>query len=190
MSLRYALLGLLADSPASGYDLTQRFEKQLQMIWPAKHPQIYGELGKLADAGLIAVDSEGPRGRKVYAITPEGLAEVRRWLTEEPVDHTARLEALLRSLFYWLMDPEDLGEHLASEAAFYRAAAAGFREYAAAKDRGDYGDAPSVKSMRMTIEAGIRLYEALADWAEWAQTVPPPGPAAEGAASEGSEAER
>jgi len=104
---------------------------------------------------------------------------VRRWLTEVPVDHTARLESLLRSLFYWLMDPEELGEHLASEAAFYRAAAAGFREYAAAKDRGEYGDAPSVKSMRMTIEAGIRLYEALADWAEWAQEAPRPGAGAD-----------
>jgi hypothetical protein len=25
----------------------------------------------------------------------------------------------------------------------------------------------------VTIESGIKLYEALADWAEWAQTVPP-----------------
>jgi hypothetical protein len=32
-------------------------------------------------------------------------------------------------------------------------------------------------SLRVAIEAGIRLYEALADWAEWAQTVPPAGPA-------------
>jgi hypothetical protein len=30
--------------------------------------------------------------------------------------------------------------------------------------------------MRVTIEAGIRVYSALADWAEWAQTVPPAKP--------------
>lgn len=30
--------------------------------------------------------------------------------------------------------------------------------------------------MRITIEAGIRLYEALADWAEWAKTMPPAKP--------------
>jgi len=173
MSLRYALLGLLAGEPASGYDLTQRFEKQLGLIWPAKHPQIYGELGKLAEAGLIEVDSEGPRGRKVYRATETGRAAVRHWLTEEPVDHTVRMEPLLRSVLSWLMDPADLREHLAAEALYYRQAAAGFAQFAASKDRGDYGDAPEVKSMRVTIEAGIKLYEALADWAEWAQTVPP-----------------
>jgi DNA-binding PadR family transcriptional regulator len=173
MSLRYALLGLLAGEPASGYDLTQRFEKQLGLIWPAKHPQIYGELNKLADAGLIEIDSEGPRGRKVYRITDAGRAEAKRWLTEEPVDRTARLEPLLRSLFYWLMDPADLRAHLAAEAAYYRQAAAGFEQFAANKDSGAYGDSPQVKSMRVTIEAGVKLYEALADWAEWAQTVPP-----------------
>jgi len=30
--------------------------------------------------------------------------------------------------------------------------------------------------MRVTIEAGLRLYTALAEWAEWAQTVPPATP--------------
>jgi hypothetical protein len=27
--------------------------------------------------------------------------------------------------------------------------------------------------MRVAIEAGVRLYSALAEWAEWAQQVPP-----------------
>ncbi|GLW10013.1 hypothetical protein Misp01_51420 [Microtetraspora sp. NBRC 13810] len=32
--------------------------------------------------------------------------------------------------------------------------------------------------MRVTIEAGVRLYQALADWAEWTRTLPaPPAPA-------------
>lgn len=173
MSLRYALLGLLAEQPASGYDLTQRFEQQLGAIWPAKHPQIYGELSRLADAGAIEIDSEGPRGRKVYRITDTGRTEVRRWLTEEPVDHNMRIEPLLRSLFYWLMESDDLERHLEREAAYYREHAEVFKRFAAAKDRGDYGDAPHVKSMRVTVEAGIRIYEALADWAEWAKTAAP-----------------
>ncbi|GAA0334662.1 hypothetical protein [Actinoallomurus spadix] len=31
--------------------------------------------------------------------------------------------------------------------------------------------------MRVAIEAAARLYESLADWAAWAQTVPPAVPA-------------
>src|SRR3954454_8994650 len=82
MSLRHGLLGLLAEGPASGYDLTRRVSETLGPIWPAQHPQIYAELNRLAEAGLIEVDSHGPRGRKAYRITNDGLAEVRRWLAE------------------------------------------------------------------------------------------------------------
>jgi DNA-binding PadR family transcriptional regulator len=48
MSLRYGVLGSLAGKPASGYDLARRFEEALGSIWPAKHPQIYGELAEWA----------------------------------------------------------------------------------------------------------------------------------------------
>ncbi|WP_027942580.1 PadR family transcriptional regulator [Amycolatopsis taiwanensis] len=170
MSLHYGLLGLLAGQPASGYDLTRRFEEVLGSIWPAKHPQIYGELNRLANEGLIEVDAEGPRRRKVYRITDTGLADVRRWLAEGPVDHTMRVEPLLRSLFFWLMSPDELAEHLDREVTVYREIAEVYRTYAAAKDRGDFGDSSETRSMRVTIEAAIRLYDALADWAEWAKS--------------------
>jgi DNA-binding PadR family transcriptional regulator len=57
-------------------------------VWPAAHPQIYGELRRLEEAGLIEVDSEGPRRRKAYRITDDGLSAVRHWLTSVEVDHT------------------------------------------------------------------------------------------------------
>jgi DNA-binding PadR family transcriptional regulator len=173
MSLRHGLLGLLAEGPASGYDLARRFTEVLGSIWPAQHPKIYAELGKLAAEGLVEVESEGPRRRKAYRITDAGVAEVKRWLTEVDVDHTMRLQPLLRSLFFWLMDTDDLHRHLQAEARYYRDLAQQYREYAARKDRGEFGYSPQTQSMRVTIEAGIRLYSALAEWAEWAQTVPP-----------------
>jgi len=176
MSLRHGLLGLLAEGPASGYDLARRFTEVLGSIWPAQHPKIYAELGKLAAEGLVEVESEGPRRRKAYRITDAGLVEVKRWLTEVDVDHTMRLQPLLRSLFFWLMDTDDLRRHLQAEAQYYQKLAEQYRHYAAAKDRGDFGYSPQTQSMRVTVEAGIRLYSALADWAEWAQTVPPAKP--------------
>ncbi|MFI7225169.1 PadR family transcriptional regulator [Nonomuraea angiospora] len=169
MSLRYGLLGLLAEGPASGYDLTRRFEEVLGAVWPAQHPKIYAELRRLADDGLIAVDSEGPRGRKAYRITDAGLAAVRSWLSSDNVDHTVRLDSILRSFFFWLMTPQELAAHLDREAAFFSTTAARYREYAAAKDRGDFGDSPPTQSLRVAIEAGVRLYEALGEWAEWAK---------------------
>jgi DNA-binding PadR family transcriptional regulator len=176
MSLRHGVLGLLAEGPASGYDLAQRFQEVLGAVWPARHPQIYAELARLADAGLIEVESEGPRGRRAYRITDAGLAEVRQWLADGDVDHTVRLQSLLRPFFFWLMEPEDLRRHLSQEAQFFAEAAEKYRSYAAAKDRGEFGRSTQTQSMRVAIEAGVRLYQALADWAEWAKTVPPAAP--------------
>ncbi|WP_433760022.1 helix-turn-helix transcriptional regulator [Nocardia sp. CA-135398] len=167
MSLRHALLGLLAENPASGWDLSQRFDEVLGSVWPAGHPQIYSELRKLQENGYIAVDAEGPRGRKDYRITEAGLTEVRRWLTQTEVDHTIRLEPLLRSVFFWLMTPEQVAEHLDREAAYYHGLAENYRKIAAAKDRGEYGRSPQTESLRIAAEAGIRLTSALGDWADW-----------------------
>ena len=168
MSLRHGLLGLLAEGPASGYDLARRFQEVLGSLWPAQHPKIYGELNRMVDAELIFVDSHGPRGRKAYRITDAGLAEVRRWLQTVEVDHTVRLEPLLRSFFFWLMDPDELLQHLEREADFYTAQAAVYREYAARKDAGEFGNSPQTRAMRVTIEGGVRVYEALAEWSRWA----------------------
>ncbi|GAA2026716.1 hypothetical protein GCM10009839_26540 [Catenulispora yoronensis] len=169
MSLRHGLLGLLAEGPASGYDLARRFSEALGSVWPAQHPQIYSELARLETAGLIEVESTGPRRRKAYRITDEGLAEVRRWLAEVEVDHTFRMETLFRAYFFWLMDPEDLKAHLAKEQLFFAETAAALRGYAATKDRGDWGTSTQTRAMRIALEAGIRINEALAGWAQWAQ---------------------
>lgn len=175
MSLRHGLLGLLAEGPASGYDLARRFSEVLAPIWPAQHPKIYAELGRMATEGLIDVDSRGPRGRKAYRITEAGRAEIRHWLTDVDVDHTVRLEPLLRSLFCWLMDPDDLAGHLRQEADYYAERATFYREYARRKDAGEFGTGPQIQSLRITVEGAIRLYEALADWAKWAETYKLPG---------------
>jgi DNA-binding PadR family transcriptional regulator len=176
MSLRHALIGLLAEQPASGWDLTRRFEDLLGTVWPAGHPQIYGELRKLQDDGFIEVDSTGPRRRTTYRVTGSGLDEVRRWLTSVEVDHTLRLEPVLRSVFFWLMSPGELAVHLEKEATFYHQLAEKYRQLAAAKDRGEYGDSPQTNALRIAAEAGIRLHQALGDWATWAQTHKPVKP--------------
>ncbi len=169
MSLRHALLGLLAEQPASGYDLSHRFQELLGSVWPAGHPQIYGELRRLQDDGLIELDSEGPRGRKAYRTTDTGLEAVRSWLNGD-ADHTMRLEPLLRSVFFWLLTPDELRDQLDREASYYRQLAAQYRQAAEAKERGDFGETPQAHSLRLTVEAGIRLADALADWAEWSKS--------------------
>ncbi len=168
MSLRYSLLGLLSEGPASGYDISQRFKETLSAVWPASHPQIYTELGKLDKEGLVEVTEKGARGRKAYSITDQGKQELKEWLAHGAVDHTFRSEALIRSYFFWLMDAPDVLHYLEAEKKFFADKAAEYARYAAAKDRGEFGNTPQVKAARLTIEAGVRINQALAEWAEWA----------------------
>src|SRR5919198_1549940 len=97
MSLRYALLGLLADEAASGYELTKKFERTLdRYAWHAKHNQVYQELNRLAADGLVEVVEEGARGRKTYAITEPGREELRNWLLHPQRNPVVRNEFVLR----------------------------------------------------------------------------------------------
>lgn len=107
MSLRIALLGLLdATGPASGYDLAKSFEQSLNHVWQAGHTQIYPELVKMAADGLVTVESEGARGRKLYAITPEGASLLRSWLVEREPSSATRSEVALQAFLLPLLDRE------------------------------------------------------------------------------------
>ena len=112
MSLRHAVLGLLEERPMSGYDLLKRFEQAMSNVWAATQSQLYGELGKLESAGLIRVHAEGPRGRKEYAITEAGQAELRHWLVEVEPTRVTRNEALLRVYFLGAVEPARAREYL------------------------------------------------------------------------------
>ena len=94
--LSRALLGLLAAEPMSGYGLARLFERTLARAWPARHPQIYPALAGLEEHGLLRVIETGPRRRKTYAVTEDGIAEVQRWLRESAPDRTVRNESILR----------------------------------------------------------------------------------------------
>ena len=166
MSLRHALLGLLADRPASGYDLAKRLESSAGFAWSAKHTQIYPELNRLADGGLVEVAAEGARGRKEYRITDAGRAEVRRWLRETTPDRTQRDDSLLRVFFLWLLEPDEAAAFLRSEADVYRSFHQRLRELDAAI-AWDLDD-PSDLYGRLALERGLRTSDALAGWADWA----------------------
>lgn len=162
--LRHALLGLLAERPMSGYELDQRFEASVGSTWTAGHSQIYPELNRLADDGLIEAGEPGPRGRKTYAITGAGIAAVRAWLSETAPDPTVRDESALRTYFLWLMEPEAARAHVERERDAAQETLHALRATAAARRPAT----PAERSQRIALEAGLRSAQARAEWAQWA----------------------
>ncbi|WP_078871614.1 PadR family transcriptional regulator [Streptomyces caatingaensis] len=164
MSLRHAMLGLLADRPASGYDLMRTFETSLANVWPATQSQVYGELAKLTKEGLLEAASEGPRGRKEYAITDSGLAELRRWLLQEE-SRKVRSEALLRVFFLDRLTPVEAVAYLLGEA---ERAARQHRELEELERKIDWDDGPLSTNGRLSLEYGLRFTAMREEWARWA----------------------
>ena len=165
MSLRHALLGLLADKPASGYDLTKQFELSLANVWSASHSQIYPELQRMAERGWVVAGDEGSRGRRDYEITADGRTELHRWLTGDRPDRSSRNDAMLRVFFLWTLDREEAVAFLEREAAAYR-------EGLIALERLDtaipWGDSGSDQMGRIALEQGLRWSRMMTDWADWA----------------------
>ncbi|MEU4509099.1 PadR family transcriptional regulator [Nonomuraea wenchangensis] len=167
MSLRHAVLGLLSEGPASGYDLMKLFDVSLSNTWPATQSQLYAELGKLADAGLVTVAAEGPRGRKEYAITEDGLAELRRWITDVEPTRVNRSDMLLRVFFLARIPPEQARAYLrdqadlAAERLAYMESIRPFVE-SGTDNLSRYG--------RIALEYGLRLSQVQREWAEWAES--------------------
>jgi len=85
MALEHAILVSLAERSASGYELARRFDASIGHFWSATHQQIYKVLGRMEDAGLVAVElieQSGRPDKKLYAITEPGRTELRRWTAE------------------------------------------------------------------------------------------------------------
>ncbi len=164
MSLRMALLGLLISrGPASGYSLSKAFQDTLSHVWSASHSQVYPELGRMAERGLVTVEADGPRGRKPYTVTDAGRAELERWLTEEEPGRAVRSEVALRAFLLPVVDVRQGLELTRGEAVYHRERSRRLDEL-----RGLLDDGLNDGFGRYAAELGARVSRALAEWAEWA----------------------
>lgn len=167
MSLRHALLGLLAHGPASGYDLTRAFDGSIgRYAWHAGHSRIYPELAKMTEAGQVVVEETGPRGRKTYALTDDGRHELRRWMLHWPEQTTVRDETVLRMFLVQSLEPEDARRLLEGIAAHCADRIAELRPLMDAEDA-EHPPGAQVPFGRLAGEYGLRQYEAVHGWALW-----------------------
>ncbi len=159
-----AALGLLARQPGSGYDLLKEFEKSMANVWPATQSQLYGELNKLADSGLIEVTDIGPRGRKEYRITEAGRAELRRWVMSPMDDPPFRDSSLLRVFLLGEIEPEQARRHMVAVAEH---ADSEVKRLEALSDSIDWTNGDTLFFGRAALEYGLRLGAMEGAWARW-----------------------
>ncbi len=83
-----ALLAILCDAPAHGYQLRTEFEHRTGSVWPLNVGQVYTTLQRLERDGLVVCEEPSSDGQVVHHITKAGQGAVNGWFGE-PIDRSA-----------------------------------------------------------------------------------------------------
>ncbi len=156
------ILAFLRFRPRSGYDIRQSVEISTQFFWGASFGQIYPELRRLEQAGLVEVESEGRRGRKVYRLTAAGERELDDWFRGDSDLFQYRDEGLLRLFFSDFTDPETALENVRRMREWREQAVAFFRAQIEPHAQEDVE--LGYRFPQRALEFGTAWLEAQAEW--------------------------
>lgn len=107
MALVHTILAVLVEQPCSGYDLRKRFEGSVGFFWKTSFQQIYRELTKLEDQGLLqaqVIQQENRPDKKIYSVTETGKQYLRDWIAY-PSEVSSLKDDLLVKLFAGYLVP-------------------------------------------------------------------------------------
>jgi len=158
----YVILGFVRNEPRSGYEIKAVVDNSTRFFWAASYGQIYPELKRLSEAGLI-VGSDSPTGgrkRTVYEITADGEEELRAWLRQAPQTFEMRDEGLLKLFFANALPREEAVEILRAMRA--QRLAINERLRAIEQMKGEVEDPFPM----IVLRGGLEFTEWFADWCE------------------------
>jgi PadR family transcriptional regulator, regulatory protein AphA len=122
----YLMLGMVRLGATSGYAIKKAADTSTRVFWPTSLAQVYPELARLRDAGLLErrEDPQGGRSRSAYELTEQGEAALLAWLSSSrEVPTQVRDEGLLRLFFADALPPEGQIALLARMSEIARSAA-------------------------------------------------------------------
>ncbi len=154
-----SLLGLLHDGELAGWDLVTHAQDRIGNFWTLTQSQVYRELARMTDDGLVTVGDPGPRDRKPYRITEAGRRAFHEWINGDPAHDQIRVPLLLTILFSGHLEPGRLTEILAAERATHASKLAAYLEHEKA-----LVNAPGEAVRLATLRFGIRHEQAALDW--------------------------
>ena len=110
----YVILGMLGLGAKTGYDIKGIVDQSTRFFWAASYGQIYPELRRLEQAGLVKGElaPTGGRKRRVYELTPAGRRALADWAASPPRMPELRDENLLKLFFADALPREQALEQL------------------------------------------------------------------------------
>jgi PadR family transcriptional regulator, regulatory protein AphA len=174
------ILGMLSLGRRTGYEIKSLVDVSTRFFWAASYGQIYPELARLEERGLVRgeLDRSNGRRRKTYELTPAGDLALRDWLTsEKPLHIELRHEGALKFFFADRLSPDERLALLRRVRAEHELVATQLRqiEPVAREGAAESGN----RSPYLTLEFGIAYQEFIADWCKKAERRLAREPAAE-----------
>jgi DNA-binding PadR family transcriptional regulator len=169
MSVRHAILGLLAQRPRHGYDLRAAFSAVVggDENWDVKPAQIYTTLERLEEAGLIECTSDMGQGeepgRRIYAITPQGDAVLREWFASGVVPEHQRDEFFVKLMTALVSGEADTGRLVQTQRATL------YQELHAATTLRDHYNPHTEMAQILLLDKSIMHLEADLRWLDFAE---------------------
>jgi DNA-binding PadR family transcriptional regulator len=99
MSLRDAVLAALLEGESSGYDLAKGFDASVANFWMATPQQLYRELDRLAEEGLIKariVHQERRPNKRMFSLTEAGREAIQEFTGRAPKPSVIRDELMVK----------------------------------------------------------------------------------------------
>jgi DNA-binding PadR family transcriptional regulator len=159
------ILGMLALGRRTGYEIKSLVDVSTRFFWAASYGQIYPELARLEERGLVRgeLDRSDGRRRKAYELTPAGEEALRGWLSsEEPLHIELRHEGALKFFFSDALSDDEQIELLHRIRGEHELVADRLRqiEPVAREAAATSGN----RAPHLTLEFGIAYQEFLAEW--------------------------
>ena len=173
MALKFAVLGLLADNPQTGYELQKTLDRSVGHFWQARFQQTYGELRRLEADGLVTrtdVDRGGTR-KKVYAVTPAGAAALDAWLDSASALSPIRDEFLVKVARWDRLPGERALARLRQYRHLHEERLAGYRAieaHLAETGVTDRAVPEPLLGRYLALRYGITYAEGVLRWCDWA----------------------
>ena len=97
MPLEHALLVSLRERPATGIELTRRFDRSIGFFWQATHQQIYKVLRRMeADGWVRATAGDLRRTERRYSVTAPGEQALAAWVASPTPAMTMRSDLAVK----------------------------------------------------------------------------------------------
>ena len=169
--LGYALLGLLQQQPSSGYALRKIFSSTAMTTYSDSPGAIYPALQRLQQQGLIRgsiEQSSGLRRRQMFRLTAQGLAVLKQWMNR-PVVRDDVIRGLDEVMLRFAFSQQAVG--VSGSVRLLKSLAIELTAYI--PDLREQLRAQKVMptSGRLALESGLRSYECLLEWTQYALAI-------------------